>query len=90
MLTRLYNEFFKSEKTGGLILLFVTLLSIGLANSSLQTTYISFWQLDVGGHSILHWINDGFMTIFFLLIGLELERVIFKGELSDIKNASLP
>lgn len=90
MLTRLYNEFFKSEKTGGLILLFVTLLSIGLANSSLQTTYINFWQLDLGGHSILHWINDGFMTIFFLLIGLELEREILKGELSDIKNASLP
>jgi len=90
ILTRLYHEFFKSEKTGGLILVFVTMLSIGLANSSLQTAYINFWQFDIGGHSILHWINDGLMTIFFLLIGLELEREIFKGELSDIKNASLP
>jgi len=89
-LTRLFNEFFNSEKTGGLILIFVTLLSMGLANSALQTNYIGFWHFDIGGHSIVHWINDGLMTIFFLLIGLELEREIYHGELSDIKNASLP
>jgi NhaA family Na+:H+ antiporter len=41
-------------------------------------------------HSILHWINDGLMAIFFLLIGLEIEREIYIGELSDLKNASLP
>ncbi|MDZ4710939.1 MAG: Na+/H+ antiporter NhaA [bacterium] len=89
-LTRLFNEFFNSEKTGGLILIFVTVLSLGLANSPWQTNYISFWYSDLGGHTILHWINDGLMTIFFLLIGLELEREIYHGELSDIKNASLP
>lgn len=89
-LTRLFNEFFNGEKTGGLILIFVTLISIGLANSALQTNYIGFWHFDIGGHSIVHWINDGLMTIFFLLIGLELEREIYHGELSDIKNASLP
>ena len=38
----------------------------------------------------MHWINDGLMTIFFLLIGLELEREIYIGELSHIKNAALP
>ena len=89
-LTRLFKEFFDSEKTGGLILVFVTVLSLGLANSPWQTDYINFWNIDFGGHSIVHWINDGLMTIFFLLIGLELEREIYHGELSDIKNASLP
>jgi NhaA family Na+:H+ antiporter len=90
ILTRLYNDFFKSEKTGGLILVFVTLLSLGLANSSLQEGYVNFWHFNLGGHPIVHWINDGLMTFFFLLIGLELEREIYQGELSVIKKASLP
>jgi Na+:H+ antiporter, NhaA family len=89
-LTRLYKEFFNSEKTGGLILVSLTILSLGLANSPWQFTYTNFWNLEFGGHSIVHWINDGLMTIFFLLIGLELEREIYKGELSDFKNAVLP
>lgn len=90
ILTRLYNEFFRSEKTGGLILVLVTIASIWLANSSWQTGYVRIWQFQMSGHSIAHWINDGLMTIFFLLIGLELEREINKGELSDMKNATLP
>jgi len=89
-LTSLFKEFFDSEKAGGLILVIVTILSLGLANSAWQTNYINFWSFDIAGHSIVHWINDGLMTIFFLLIGLELEREIYHGELSDIKNASLP
>ena len=89
-LTRLYKDFINSEKSGGLILVFATVLSLGLANSPWQTDYINFWHFDLGGHSIVHWINDGLMTIFFLLIGLELEREMYHGELSDIKNASLP
>jgi len=89
-LTRLYKEFFNSEKAGGLTLVFVTVLSLGFANSPWQTDYINFWHFDLVGHSIVHWINDGLMAIFFLLIGLELEREIYHGELSDIKNASLP
>jgi len=89
-LTKLYNAFFNSEKAGGLILVFVTILSLALANSNWQTQYINLWHFDLGGHSIVHWINDGLMTIFFLLIGLELEREIYQGELSELKNASLP
>ncbi len=89
-LTQLFNDFFDSEKAGGLILVFVTVLSLGLANSLWQTSYINLWHVDLGGHTIVHWINDGLMTIFFLLIGLELEREIYKGELSDLKNAALP
>jgi len=89
-LTKTFKAFFESEKSGGLLLLFVTFVSLFLANSSFQAEYISFWETQIGHHSITHWINDGLMTIFFLLIGLELEREIYHGELSSIKNASLP
>lgn len=89
-LTRLFNDFFESEKAGGLILVFVTAISLALANSVWQADYIHLWHFDVAGHSVTHWINDGLMTIFFLLIGLELEREIYHGELSDLKSAALP
>ena len=89
-LTRLFNEFYNSEKAGGLVLVFVTMLSLVFANSFYQKEYIGFWHTSVGGHDLVHWINDGIMTIFFLLIGLELEREIYLGELSDVRNASLP
>jgi len=90
ILTKLYREFFRSEKAGGLILILMTLLSLALANSPWQHTYTNFWNLEFGGHSLVHWIDDGLMTIFFLMIGLELEREIYQGELSNIKNAALP
>lgn len=89
-LTRTFKAFFESEKSGGILLLFVTLLSLYLANSPIQTEYIAFWDTQLGHHSITHWINDGLMAIFFLLIGLELEREMYDGELSSIKNAALP
>lgn len=89
-LTRTFTAFFESEKAGGLILVFVTLLSLLLANSMWQTEYLELWHFDFAGHSVVHWINDGLMTVFFLLIGLELEREIYQGELSSIKNAALP
>lgn len=88
--SRLFREFFESEKAGGLLLLLATLFSLTLANSPIQTTYIEFWKTEIGHHSITDWINDGLMTIFFLLIGLELEREFYGGELSNIKNAALP
>jgi NhaA family Na+:H+ antiporter len=89
-LTKLFNEFFYSEKAGGIVLLVATLVSLLLANSVWQVPYLNLWHYEVGGHHMAHWINDGLMTIFFLLIGLELEREIYQGELSNIKNASLP
>jgi Na+:H+ antiporter, NhaA family len=89
-LPNLYKEFFNSEKAGGLILVSVTILSLVLANSPWQSAYTSFWNSEFGGHSIVHWINDGLMTIFFLLIGLELEREIYHGELSNFRNAVFP
>lgn len=89
-LTKYFNEFFENEKTGGLVLVFATIISLIIANSSMQSDYNSIWQTDIAGHSLVHWINDGLMAIFFLLIGLELEREIYQGELSSFRNASLP
>lgn len=51
---------------------------------------MGFWQRHVGGLSLEHWINDALMAIFFLLIGLELERELYSGELSNFRNALLP
>ncbi|MEO8769572.1 MAG: Na+/H+ antiporter NhaA [Ferruginibacter sp.] len=89
-LSKSFSDFFESEKAGGLILVFATILSLILANTSLQVNYINFWNIDIAGHSMVHCINDGLMTIFFLLIGLELGREIYNGELSNLKSASLP
>jgi NhaA family Na+:H+ antiporter len=89
-LSVLYKEFFESEKAGGLILVFVTIISLLLANSPWQSEYLKLWHFELGSHSLVHWINDGLMTIFFLLIGMELEREIYQGELSDLKSAALP
>ena len=88
--TKLFNAFFKSEKSGGILLILATIMSLFLANSMFQLEYISFWNTEIAGNSIVHWINDGLMTIFFLLIGLELEREIYNGELSNRKKAALP
>ena len=88
--TKLFKDFFDSEKAGGLVLIASTLLSLILANSNFGAGYQQFWQTDLGGHSLAHWINDGLMAIFFLLIGLELEREIYLGELSNFKDALLP
>ena len=89
-LTKLFKEFFKSEKAGGLLLIIMTIVSLVLSNTMWKDGYIAFWDTDLAGHSIVQWINDGLMTVFFLLVGLELEREFYQGELSDIKNASFP
>ena len=85
-----FNRFFASEKSSGILLISCTVISLLLANSSIGATYLSVWQGYVGGLSLEHWINDGLMAIFFLLIGLELERELYSGELAQIKNALLP
>lgn len=89
-LTPLFNDFFNSEKSTGIILISCTLISLVVTNSPWQEEYLSIWNTSLNGHSIGHWINDGLMTIFFLLIGLELEREIYIGELSNIKKSLLP
>ena len=88
--TKLFKEFFDSEKAGGLVLIACTILSLVLTNSPIGTAYQLFFQSKFAGLSVEHWINDGLMAVFFLLIGLELEREIYIGELSKIKDALLP
>ncbi len=97
-LTRLFIEFFDSEQASGIVLLACTLASILIANSLFGRDFIDFWHRKVGfdggflrlHYSMEHWVNDALMAVFFLLIGLEIEREIYIGELSDLKSASLP
>ena len=97
-ITRFFLQFIADERTGGLFLLLAASVSIAIANSGFGPAYINFWhyRLDfsfVGlplRYSIAEWINDGLMTVFFLLVGLEIERELYKGELSGTRNALLP
>jgi NhaA family Na+:H+ antiporter len=85
-----FQQFFDAEKSSGILLIICTLISLVLTNSVFGNQYLNFWQLNIGGLSLAHWINDALMAIFFLLIGLELERELYSGELSNFKNALLP
>ena len=90
VLSRVFLDFFSSEKASGFILIGCTLLSIGLANSAWGGTYLHFWHTNFGGLTVEQWINDGLMAIFFLLVGLEIERELYIGELSKFRQAFLP
>lgn len=89
-LSRSFKDFFASSKAGGIVLIICTVASLVLANSPAGADYLAFWHLKLAGMSVEHWINDALMAIFFLLIGLELERELYNGELSSFKNALLP
>jgi NhaA family Na+:H+ antiporter len=89
-LSQTFNDFIHSGKSGGILLIVCTLVSLGLANSTLGPGYLGFWHHDLLGLSIELWVNDALMAIFFLLIGLELKRELYNGELSDLRNAMLP
>jgi len=94
----LFKNFFQSEKAGGFVLIGCTLISLIIANTDFAAHYLKFWHAHLAfpvkslglNYSIEHWINDGLMTIFFLLVGLEIERELYVGELSSLKNALLP
>ncbi|MDQ3651135.1 MAG: Na+/H+ antiporter NhaA [Acidobacteriota bacterium] len=89
-LSNTFKKFFESEKSSGMLLIICTVVSLLLANSIIGANYLSMWQMYVGGLSVEHWINDALMAVFFLLIGLELERELYNGELSNFRNALLP
>ncbi len=89
-LSKAFKRFFDNERSSAIILILCTVVSLTIANTFLGPSYLAFWQSYVGGMSIEHWINDGLMAVFFLLIGLELERELRVGELSNIRNALLP
>jgi NhaA family Na+:H+ antiporter len=97
-LTNLFKSFFESERSGGYILIFITVLSLVLANVIIGAEFPAFFYQKVGfangtinlNLTVEHWINDGLMAIFFLLVGLEIERELYVGELSSLRNALLP
>ena len=72
------------------MLVIVTLISLITANSAWGEQYLRFWQLTLGPYTILEWVNDGLMAIFFLFVGLELQKEFYSGTLSNFKNGSLP
>ncbi|MDY6026143.1 Na+/H+ antiporter NhaA [Bergeyella zoohelcum] len=89
-ITKYFQNFFNNSQSSGVILLFCVAISLLIANSSLAESFQHLLHYTLGAYSVEVWINDGLMAIFFLLVGLEIKREIVEGELSDIKNASLP
>jgi Na+:H+ antiporter, NhaA family len=86
----LLRRFLSSEATGGLILMACAALALIVANSPLAEGYFHALHVYVGGLSVLHWINDGLMAVFFLLVGLEIKREMLDGQLSTWPRRVLP
>src|SRR5688572_1006277 len=84
------RHFLRLESASGILLLVMTLAALLVNNSSLAFFYQDFFQKIFFSQSLLSWINEGLMTIFFLLVGLELKRELVVGELADTSDAILP
>jgi len=89
-LSRSFSDFFAAEKSSGIVLAVCTLIAMLVANSSAGVDYQAFWHAHYFGMSVEHWVNDGLMAVFFLFVGLELERELYSGELADLRKALLP
>ena len=97
-LTKPFKYFFKLESASGLVLLFAAIIAMFISNSDFASIYFSVLQkyILVGTESfgikltILHWINDALMAVFFFLVTLEIKREFIQGELSNPKQALLP
>jgi len=95
---QLIQRFLKLESAGGILLLFSAAVAMLLANSPLSSQYNDFLNLPVslqiGSFSInktlIHWINDGFMAVFFVLVGMEVKKELFEGTLSSYRQAIFP
>jgi Na+:H+ antiporter, NhaA family len=86
----LMRRFFDSEASGGMILMGVTVVALALANSPAAGIYFGVLKTYVLGLSVLHWINDALMAVFFLLVGLEIKREFLDGQLSTWPRRVLP
>jgi len=94
----LFDTFLKDESTAGKLILIAALLSLIVVNSPLRDEFNHFWHLPltIGLGSwnlsldLRHWLNEGLMAFFFLVVGLEIKRELVKGELKKFKNAILP
>jgi len=95
-LSQYFQKFFHSSKTSGVILMLCVTASLIIANSNLGKGFQALLDTRMGtevfhlNYTLSVWINDGLMSIFFLLVGLEIKRELVEGELSDIKKAALP
>ena len=97
-MVQLIQRFLKLESAGGILLLFSAAVAMLLANSPLSSQYNDFLNLPVslqiGSFSInktlIHWINDGFMAVFFVLVGMEVKKELFEGALSSYQQAIFP
>lgn len=95
---KIFKRFSESSSFGGILLIVCVIISLLIANTSFATGFQNFLNTEIGfstrgihlDYSILTWINDGLMAVFFLLVGLEIKREIVEGELSSIKHATLP
>jgi NhaA family Na+:H+ antiporter len=92
------RNFLRRESFSGIFLFIMALIAMILANSEYSELYFKIFHTDVGitigdntiSMSLLHWINDGLMALFFLIVGVEIKREIIFGELSTLKKASFP
>jgi len=84
------RDFLHNEAAGGLILMAAALVAIVIANSPLASSYFAALHLNIGPLSLLHWINDALMSLFFLLVGLEVKREMLDGQLSTWTRRVLP
>ncbi len=97
-ITKTFSDFFNSNTSGGIVLLICTAFALLWANSPWSDGYFAVWeeQFSVGvgtfalSKTLLHWINDGLMVLFFFFVGLEIKREVLVGELSSFKRAILP
>ncbi|MBO0360588.1 Na+/H+ antiporter NhaA [Hymenobacter sp. BT186] len=99
-LVRPFAEFFRREAAGGIVLMASALLALLLANTNwgVAQYFPTIWEEHlriafngfVLDKSLLHWINDGLMTVFFLIVGLEIKREVLEGELASVRQAALP
>ena len=84
------REFLSSEALGGIVLVGTAASALIIANSPLADSYFAALEEHIGPLSVLHWINDGLMAIFFLMVGLEIKREMIDGHLSNWSRRILP
>lgn len=85
-----FRRFLQQESSAGLLLMAVAAIALLIANSPLSETYFEVQHAKVAGLSVLHWINDALMAVFFLLVGLEIKRELLQGQLSSWAERALP
>jgi NhaA family Na+:H+ antiporter len=93
-----FEQFLRRTTAGGIVLVLTTLMTLIIANSPAGAAFHHFWEQSLSfslgdwqlNMSLHHWVNDGLMALFFLLVGLEIKREILVGELSSLRDAGLP